>query len=69
MGETEVGINIPGIGGGKYKKIASFPTVINNSEKLVDKLDMKKSIQYVTIETNVDGKLDVNVKLTISKKE
>lgn len=69
MTETEFGVNIPGIGGGNYKKITSFPTKITDSEKLVDKLELKKSIKYVTFETDKDGKLIARVLLSIPKKE
>ncbi len=51
------------------KKITSFPTKINNSEKLIDKLEFKKSVKYVTFETDKDGRLVAKILISVPKNE
>ena len=67
MDDTEIGVDIPGVGGGKFKKIGKFPTYIRDGERLVDKLEFKKTVKYVTFEIGNSGELVVKEAAVIKK--
>ena len=69
LGETDIGVSLPGLGDGKIKRITSFPTRIQKDEILIDKLNLKNSIKYVVFTTNENNELVCKIVESISKKD
>jgi len=55
MTEIEIGAEIPGKGGAKFRAVSSFPKVVKPCETVVDKINGLREIKYVDHHTDENG--------------